>query len=452
MRDVDIVILAAGKGKRMKSKLPKVMHPLGGKPLIAHVIETARELKPNGIYVVHSGKNFSFDHQLEAPDLAFIEQTKQLGTANAVLQALPRLTSKFTMVLYGDVPLIKKTTLEQLLNVNSVLSILSTEFQSPKGYGRIVRNQEGLISKIVEEADATEDEKLICEVNTGILSAQTSKLKSWLPKIKNHNAQKEYYLTDLVKLAVEDSANVKGILAKSRSEVMGINNKSQLAEAERALQTDKAETLLDEGVTIADPSRIDIRGDLICAEDVFIDVNCIFEGTVNLSTGVSIGAHSTIIDSHVGEDTQILPYTHMDNAKIGKNCRVGPYSRLRAGTTLGESVRIGNFVESKKTTVGSRSSANHLSYLGDSEVGEDVNIGAGTITCNYDGQNKNKTVIEDKSFIGSNSSLVAPVRVRNNSTVGAGSTITKDTEPGKLTVARSKQVTIDKWKKPLKNK
>ncbi len=450
MSNLDVVILAAGKGTRMQSKLPKVMHHLGGKPLISHVIERARDLNPNAIYVIYGDKDFSSRHQIDSPDLDFIEQTKQLGTAHAVIQTIPKLSSRHTLILYGDVPLLKKDTLLRLLDSNSPLSVLSTELHSPKGYGRLIRNQSGQIRKIVEEADASEEEKLISEVNTGIIFAQTKLLKTWLPKIENNNAQREYYLTDLVAIAVAENQNVQGVLAGSHTEVMGINTKAQLAQAERVLQAERANELLVQGVTIADPTRIDIRGNLNCADDVFIDINCIFEGTVNLSTGVSIGAHSIICDSDVGEGTQILPYTQIDNAKIGRNCRIGPYSRLRTGTSLGENVKIGNFVETKKTTLGSRTSANHLSYLGDSEVGEDVNIGAGTITCNYDGKDKHKTIIEDKSFIGSNSSLVAPVRVGSNSVVGAGSTITKNTEADKLTVGRSKQITVAKWKRPIK--
>jgi len=452
MSDLDVVILAAGKGKRMYSDITKVLHPLAGQPLLAHVIAAARSLSARRIVVVYGHGGETVRDRFKAPDIEFVRQEPQLGTGHAVQQALPYLDSATTLVLYGDVPLIGTPTLQRLTSTGADLALLTLELGEPHGYGRIVRSRAGTIVRIVEEKDAVDQEKAIREVNTGLLAASTPRLRQWLADIDNDNAQTEFYLTDIVALAANGKATVASVAPDQYFEVLGINSKAQLARIERIYQWEHAQKLMHQGVTVVDPARIDIRGTLSCGRDVTIDIGCIFEGNVVLGDRTSIGANCVIRDSHIGPDSEILPFSHIDDATMGTGCRIGPFARLRPGNRLGNEVRVGNFVEMKASQIGDGSKANHLSYVGDSSVGHNVNIGAGTITCNYDGANKYRTVIEDDVFIGSDTQLVAPVTVGAGGTIGAGSTITKDTPPGELTVSRSKQVTVPGWQRPVKGK
>jgi bifunctional UDP-N-acetylglucosamine pyrophosphorylase/glucosamine-1-phosphate N-acetyltransferase len=451
---MNVVILAAGMGKRMQSALPKVLHPIAGKPLLSHVIDTARELSPARLCVVYGHGGEAVLESVSAPDIAFARQEPQLGTGHAVMQAVPHLNEEEpTLVLYGDVPLTSKNTLRQLLDSagKNKLAILTVELDDPTGYGRIVR-QQGNIVRIVEQKDATEAERAIREINTGILVAPTAQLKRWLAGLSNNNAQGEYYLTDIVACAVADGVPVVSAKPAAVWETLGVNSKVQLAELERVYQRNTADKLLEQGVTLADPARIDVRGSLSCGRDVSIDVNSVFEGRVELEDGVSIGAHCVIRNARIARGASIKPFCHIEDAVIGADSIIGPYARLRPGTELGEDVHIGNFVEVKNSQIAAHSKANHLAYVGDATVGSRVNIGAGTITCNYDGANKFRTVIEDDAFIGSDTQLVAPVRVGKGATLGAGTTLTRDAPEGKLTISRGKQVTIEGWKRPLKIK
>jgi bifunctional UDP-N-acetylglucosamine pyrophosphorylase/glucosamine-1-phosphate N-acetyltransferase len=451
---MNIVILAAGMGKRMHSDLPKVLHPLAGKPLLAHVVETARALAPSKLFVVYGHGGEKVPQTMQASDLAFVQQEPQLGTGHAVMQAASQLDESVpTLVLYGDVPLTAVASLRRLSAAagNDQLAILTVDLDDPNGYGRIVRN-DGRIVRIVEQKDASEQERMIGEVNTGIMIAPTAKLKRWLSALSNRNAQEEYYLTDIVAQAVAEGVAVVSAQPDAVWETLGVNSKVQLAELERIHQCNTASVLLEQGVTLADPARIDVRGKLNCGRDVSIDVNCIFEGHVTLADGVSIGANCIIRDSNILAGAQIRPFCHIDGAEVGANSQIGPYARLRPGANLGEEVHIGNFVEIKNSRIAAQSKANHLAYVGDSIVGSRVNIGAGAITCNYDGANKHQTVIEDDAFIGTNCELVAPVRVGSGATLGAGTTLTRDAPAGSLTVSRAKQVTIDTWKRPTKSK
>ena len=449
---LSVVILAAGQGKRMRSRLPKVLQPLGGKPLIEHVIATAHTLKPARICVVYGHGGEQLPQALRADGLTFVKQQPQLGTGHALTQALPHLGGAgLALVLYGDVPLVGEETLAAMIaGGGERLTLLTAELDDPAGYGRIVRNRRGSITSIVEEKDASAPQRSIREINSGIMALPTARLKSWLSKLTDRNAQREYYLTDVVPLALADRVAVATVKARAAWEILGVNSKQQLAELERIYQRQQAERLMEAGVTVVDPARIDVRGSLHCGADVRIDVNCVFEGEVRLGDRVEIGAHCVLKDVTIGADTRILSFTFMDEAKIGANCRIGPYARLRPGTRLAEDVHIGNFVEVKASDIGAGSKANHLAYLGDASVGRDVNVGAGTITCNYDGGAKHRTVIEDDVFIGSDTMLVAPVVVRRGATIGAGSTITKEAPAGELTVARAKQVTVPGWKRPKK--
>ncbi|HZR67565.1 MAG TPA: bifunctional UDP-N-acetylglucosamine diphosphorylase/glucosamine-1-phosphate N-acetyltransferase GlmU [Burkholderiales bacterium] len=448
---MNVVILAAGHGKRMHSDTPKVLHGLAGRPLLAHVIETAKSLSPSAVVVVYGHGGEAVREAIGASGVDWVKQEPQLGTGHAVQQAVPALkTNAHTLVLYGDVPLIRKETLERLAAAaGQGLALLTVELDDPKGYGRIVRSR-GRIARIVEERDASDKERAIREVNTGIMVAPTAKLKSWLARLRNDNAQKEYYLTDIVKLAVDEDVPVSGVAAGSAWEVLGVNSRAQLAELERMHQRNVAGALLERGVTLADPARIDVRGTLECGRDVAIDVNCVFEGRVELGDRVSVGANCVLRNVKVGAGTRIEPFCHFDEAEIGSNCRLGPYARIRPGTVLAGDVHVGNFVEVKASRVGAGSKANHLAYIGDSEIGRNVNVGAGTITCNYDGANKHRTVIEDDVFIGSDTQLVAPVRVGRGATLGAGTTLTKDAPAGELTISRVRQSTIPGWKRPTK--
>jgi bifunctional UDP-N-acetylglucosamine pyrophosphorylase/glucosamine-1-phosphate N-acetyltransferase len=451
---MNVVILAAGMGKRMHSTLPKVLHPLAGKPLLSHVVDTARALSPSSLTVIYGHGGEIVPQTLQASDLAFAKQEPQLGTGHAVMQAVPHLDdAKPTLILYGDVPLTSATTLRRLLDSagSDKLSILTIELDNPSGYGRIVR-EHGAIVRIVEQKDASDAEKALREINTGIMVAPTAKLKQWLTTLSNDNAQKEYYLTDIVARAVADGVAVASAQPDTVAETLGVNSKVQLAELERIYQLQQATTLLEQGVTLADPARIDVRGELVCGKDVTIDVNCVFEGKVEIADGVHIGAHCVIKNARIASGAQIKPFCHIEDAVVGSNAQIGPYARLRPGTTLAEEVHIGNFVEVKNSQIAANSKANHLTYIGDADIGARVNVGAGTITCNYDGVNKFRTVIEDDAFIGSDTQLVAPVTVGKGATLGAGTTLTRNAPADKLTVSRARQVTIDSWQRPVKIK
>jgi bifunctional UDP-N-acetylglucosamine pyrophosphorylase/glucosamine-1-phosphate N-acetyltransferase len=450
---LNVVILAAGQGKRMRSDLPKVLHPLAGKPLLGHVIDTARAIGAARICVVYGHRGEQVRTALDAPDLTWARQEPQLGTGHAVLQAMPSTVSSApTLVLYGDVPLIRASTLQRLIKAAGTgsLALLTAQLDNPQGYGRIVRVA-GRVTRIVEEKDADDAEKAIGEINTGILVAPTAALARWLPALGNRNAQGEYYLTDIVALAVAEGMPVVTAHPDEPWETEGINSKAQLATLERVHQRNIAEQLMEAGVTLSDPARIDVRGELACGRDVAIDVNCVFEGRVELADGVAIGANCVLKSCRIGSGTRIAPFCHIEDAVVGPEGIIGPYARLRPGTELGRDVHIGNFVEVKNSSIADHSKANHLAYLGDATIGSRVNVGAGTITCNYDGANKFRTVIEDDAFIGSDTQLVAPVTVGRGATLGAGTTLTGDAPPDQLTISRAKQISIPGWKRPTKN-
>ncbi len=449
---MNVVILAAGMGKRMRSDLPKVLHPLAGRPLLAHVVDCARSLGPGRIVIVYGHGGEAVPRAIAGADLRWALQAPQLGTGHAVMQAVPHLDPSVpTLVLYGDVPLTAPETLGRLVAAAGIdrLGLLTVDLDDPTGYGRIVREDDRIV-RIVEHKDADDATRRIREVNTGILVAPTAALVRWLGALSNDNAQKEYYLTDVVAAAVHDRVAVVSAQPADAFETLGVNSKRQLAELERIFQNRVATKLMDEGVWLADPARLDVRGELICGRDVSIDVNCVFEGRVVIEDGARIGAHCMIRDARIGAGAQILPFTLIESSAIGANARIGPYARLRPGTELGDETHVGNFVEMKNTRMAAKSKANHLSYLGDTVVGERVNIGAGTITCNYDGANKYQTVIEDDAFIGSDSQLVAPVRVGRGATLAAGTTLTRDAPENRLTVSRTRQTTVESWKRPVK--
>jgi bifunctional UDP-N-acetylglucosamine pyrophosphorylase/glucosamine-1-phosphate N-acetyltransferase len=451
---MNIVILAAGQGKRMHSNLPKVLHPVAGKALAQHVIDTARSLNPEKLVVVYGHGGDVVRSTLAADDICWAEQAQQLGTGHAVAQAVPQLgAAAQTLVLYGDVPLTSAATLKRLLAAGEGgLAILTVDLADPTGYGRIVRDGAGQVQRIVEQKDASEAEKTIREINTGIMAVPTARLGAWLASLKNDNAQGEYYLTDIVSLAVAEGLPVRTAQPEGEWEVLGVNSKVQLAELERQHQRNLADGLLGAGVRLADPARIDIRGELKHGRDVAIDVGCIFEGNVELGDAVEVGPYCVLKNVKVGAGTRIAAFCHFEDAVIGPDGILGPYARLRPGAELGPEVHIGNFVEVKKSKIGAQSKANHLAYIGDAEIGQRVNVGAGTITCNYDGVNKHKTIIEDDAFIGSDSQLVAPVTVGRGATLGAGTTLTKDAPPDALTVSRAKQLTLSSWQRPVKIK
>jgi bifunctional UDP-N-acetylglucosamine pyrophosphorylase/glucosamine-1-phosphate N-acetyltransferase len=451
---MNVVILAAGMGKRMQSDLPKVLHALGGKPLLSHVVDTARQLSPSRCCVIYGHGGDAVPSRLASDDLHFVLQEPQLGTGHAVMQAVPVLNDdEPTLVLYGDVPLTSVSTLKSLAAKagKDKLAVLTIELDDPSGYGRIVREQQRIV-RIVEQKDADDNERKIREINTGILVAPTRKLKEWLSRLSNDNAQREYYLTDIIAQAVHDGVLVESSQPAHAWETLGVNSKVQLAQLERIYQNNIANQLLEQGVTLTDPMRLDVRGTLHCGRDVTIDVNCVFEGEVELGDRVRIDANCVIRNTRIDAGTHIKAFTHIEEAIIGTGSQIGPYARLRPGTALADDVHIGNFVEVKNSQFGAHSKANHLAYVGDASVGQRVNIGAGTITCNYDGANKHRTVIEDDAFIGSDTQLVAPVTVGRGATLGAGTTLTKDAPADSLTVSRAKQTSIAGWQRPVKSK
>jgi len=448
-----VVILAAGKGTRMRSSLPKVLHPIAGRPMVSHVIDTAHQLGAAAIHLVYGHGGELLQQRLHDADVSWVLQAEQLGTGHAVAQATPDIPDEArVLVLYGDTPLITAETLEQLLAVQPTggIGLLTVTLANPTGYGRIVRDAAGRIQCIVEEKDASAEQKALCEINTGIVALPNARLAGWLAELKNGNAQGEYYLTDVIGLAVRDGVTVHGVGAPASWQVAGVNNKAQLAELERIFQANQARALLDAGVTLADPARIDIRGELRCGRDVSIDVNCVFEGDVTLGDGVSIGPNCVLKNVSLAAGVQVAAFSHLDGAQVGADARIGPFARLRPGARLAEDVHIGNFVEIKNSALSAGAKVNHLSYVGDADVGAKVNVGAGTITCNYDGVNKFRTTIEAGAFIGSGTMLVAPVTVGAGATIGAGSVISKDAPAEQLTVARAKQLSLSGWQRPLK--
>ena len=450
---LEIIILAAGQGTRMRSTQPKVLHPIAGRPMLTHVIDTAHALQANRIHVVigHGAEQvretIDVAHGMEWP-----VQEQQLGTGHAVAQAMPKVDpDAMVLVLYGDVPLIRRETLQDLLNrADGQVGLLTVMFDNPKGYGRILRNSQNGVTAIVEERDASEAQRAICEVNSGILCAPAARLNEWLARLDNGNAQGEYYLTDIIAMAVADGVKVTGVCAQDPIEVSGINDRLQLATMERNYQQRQAEGLMREGLSLIDPARFDLRGELQHGSDVVVDANVIIEGKVVLGERVYIGPNCYLRDVEIGDDSVIAAMSHLDGACIGQRCQIGPFARIRPGTELAAEARVGNFVEVKKSRIGTGSKINHLSYIGDTEMGAGVNIGAGTITCNYDGANKHKTVIGDNAFIGSDTQLVAPVSVGAGATIGAGSTITSDAPAEALTLSRTKQRSLANWKRPEK--
>lgn len=456
-RPLQVVILAAGQGTRMRSGLPKVLHPIAGQAMVRHVIAAAAAMNAQKTVVVVGHGASVVEGALSDLDVQFAEQSPQLGTGHAVQMALPQLQPMpkdgQVLILYGDVPLIQSTTLNALLQAaGDGVGLVTQHLDNPTGYGRIVRDATGKVICNVEEKDATDAQRKITEVNTGILCLPASHLSSWLAALSNNNAQGEYYLTDLLGMAVQAGVPVHTVTPQHNWEVAGVNSKAQLAALERVWQQHLAEQLMIDGVRLADPKRIDVRGTLNCGRDVSIDVGCIFEGQVTLEDGVQIGPYCVLRDVTVKAAARIDAFSHLDQAQVGADAVVGPYARLRPGSTLGAGAHVGNFVELKNTQLGNGSKANHLAYVGDATVGERVNIGAGTITCNYDGANKHRTVIEDDAFIGSDTQLVAPVTVGRGATLGAGTTLTKDAPPDALTVSRAKQLSLTGWQRPVKDK
>jgi len=451
---LEILILAAGKGTRMRSDLPKVLHKLAGKPLLGHVVDNAHALGATQTCVVYGFGGEAVPQALADDKLTFVLQAEQHGTGHAVQQALPQLADdSVTLVLYGDVPLTHTATLKPLVAAARAgrLGLLTVALADPTGYGRIVR-EHGKVTRIVEHKDATDAERAIAEVNTGILAVATRHLKQWIATLKNDNAQGEYYLTDIIARAVADGVTIETHQPAHEWEVLGVNSKAQLAQLERIHQNEIAQALLESGVTLMDPARLDVRGTLSCGRDVAIDVNCVFEGRVVLGDGVQVGANCVLRNVTVAAGTRIDAFTLIDDADIGEANRLGPFSRIRPGTVLARDVHVGNFVEIKNSQIDTGSKINHLSYIGDTTMGKQVNIGAGTITCNYDGAHKHRTVIEDHVFVGSDTQLVAPVTVGKGATLGAGTTLTKDAPAGELTLSRAKQMTITGWKRPVKFK
>jgi bifunctional UDP-N-acetylglucosamine pyrophosphorylase/glucosamine-1-phosphate N-acetyltransferase len=453
MQHLSVVILAAGQGKRMNSDLPKVLQPLAGQPLLHHVIRTARALDPTDVYVVYGHGGAQVQAALAHEHVEWILQADQLGTGHAVMQAMCVIPDDHTvLVLYGDVPLIRTSSLTKLIAAanEGALAVLSVDLEDAAGYGRILRSADGLVSGIVEHRDASAEQLQIRELNTGLMAASAGPLREWLLELGSNNSQREYYLTDVVAAAVKAGARVDAQRTLRPSEVLGVNDKIQLAQVEAAYRRERAEELMLAGATLADPARIDVRGAVEVGRDVFIDVNAVLIGEVKLAAGVKIGPNCVISNSQIGAGTEIFANSIVDTAVVAENCRIGPFARVRPGTVLHHDVHIGNFVEVKASEIGAGSKANHLSYVGDARVGSGVNVGAGSITCNYDGQNKWPTVIEDNAFIGSGSMLVAPVRIGAGATIGAGSTVTQGAPDGDLTLTRAKQTTVAGWTRPRK--
>lgn len=444
---LEVIVLAAGRGTRMRSSLPKVLHALAGLPLLAHVLETARALSPRALHVVVGHGAESVRAALDADDIRWVEQREQLGTGHAVLQAMPGVQDDSeVLVLYGDVPLLQAQTLAALIEASPAL--LTAELKDPAGYGRILRDAAGHLLAVVEDKDASEAQRALREVNTGVLAMSAADLKAFLPRVDNANSQSEYYLPDVLPLALAEGRQVGSVPAASELDILGVNDRQQLAIVERELQRRRASELMLQGVGLADPARIDIRGSLRCGRDVFIDVNAVFEGTVVLGDGVQVGPNCVLRDCEIGSGSTVQAMSHIQEARIGSDCNVGPFARLRPGTVLADEARVGNFVETKKASVGRGSKINHLSYIGDSELAAGVNIGAGTITCNYDGVNKHRTVIGRNAFVGSNATLVAPLCIGDEGFVAAGSTVTRDIGGAELGVARGRQRNISGWRRP----
>ncbi|MEE3197052.1 MAG: bifunctional UDP-N-acetylglucosamine diphosphorylase/glucosamine-1-phosphate N-acetyltransferase GlmU [Pseudomonadota bacterium] len=448
-----VVVLAAGQGKRMHSTRPKVMHLLGGKPILAHILDTARQLKPDAIRVVYGHGAKELLAGFPQKDLFWHLQSDQLGTGHAVAQALPDIPDDHqVLVLYGDVPLVGVRVLQALVRSleERALAILTSAPDDPEGYGRIIRDQDGVVIRIIEERDASDEERLIGEINSGLVGAHAHALRRWLDKLENKNAQGEHYLTDIVSMAAKEGVKVEGLKAADSKEVQGINDKMELAEAEKTLRHRKAVELMTAGVSLADPERVDVRGELSVGQDVFIDVGVVFEGNVQLGDRVHIGPYVIVSNCKLADNCVVHAHSVLESVVAGPNCEIGPFARLRPGTELAEQVKVGNFVEVKGSKISEGSKINHLSYVGDTTIGRDANIGAGTITCNYDGAEKHRTKIGDRAFVGSGVMLVAPVEVGEGATIGAGSVIAKDVPSGQLTVARAKQSTVKGWKRPTK--
>jgi bifunctional UDP-N-acetylglucosamine pyrophosphorylase / glucosamine-1-phosphate N-acetyltransferase len=450
---LSVIILAAGQGKRMHSDLPKVLQPLGGATLLEHVVSSAASLKPEAIHVVYGHGGERVPAALSHLEVRWVLQAQQLGTGHAVMQALPTIPDVHdVLVLYGDVPLVRSETLHKLLDsaARGTLAMLSAQLSDPAGYGRVIRDETGQVRRIVEHKDASASERNVNEINTGLMACAAGKLRGWLDKVGNHNAQQEYYLTDVIAMAVADGVAVEAILAGEESEVAGVNDRAQLAAAEQTLRARNADVLMQQGVTLRDPLRIDVRGTLECGRDVNIDINCLFEGRVRLGNRVHLGPGVVIRDCEIGDDTEVLAFSVLDGAQIGARVRIGPFARIRPESELADETHVGNFVEIKKSRLGRGSKANHLAYVGDAQVGERVNVSAGVITCNYDGVRKHTTIIGDDAFIGSDSTLIAPVRIGAGAYIAAGSAINEDAPAGQLSIARARQISVPHWQPPKK--
>lgn len=452
---LSVIILAAGQGTRMKSRLPKVLHPLAGRPMLEHVYAATERFPAKEVHIVYGHGGERVREALGHLKARWVEQARQLGTGHAVMQAMPSVKPASTaLILYGDVPLITHATLQRLVDAagRGDLALLTVRLEDPTGYGRIVRDSHGNVQRIVEQKDASESEQAIHEVNTGMMAVSAKLLRGWVDRLSNENAQKEYYLTDVIEMAVTDKVRINTVSPDSRFEVMGVNDRAQLADLERHYQFEQAQHLMRQGVTLHDPSRFDLRGELEVGQDVSIDVNVVIEGRVKLGNRVSVGPNNVLRNVSIGDDVTILANCVIEDAAVGDGARLGPFARIRPETVLGADVHVGNFVEVKKSVVARGSKLNHLSYIGDAEIGSNTNIGAGTITCNYDGAHKHKTIIGDDVFIGSDCQLVAPVRVGDGATLGAGTTLAKDAPAGKLTISRVRQQVVDDWQRPRKKK